>query len=88
RAAFPAPRDVLRGSLEQVMGLAPERITQHTVPYDFSGSPTITLPSGFDADGMPLAVQFAGRHLDEALLCRIGTTIERATDWHLRHPIP
>lgn len=87
-AAFPASRDVLRGSFEQVIGLQPERVTRYTAPYDFSGSPTITLPSGFDADGMPLAVQFAGRHLDEALLCRIGTTIERATDWHLRHPIP
>jgi amidase len=88
RAAFPAPREALRGSLEQVMGLAPELTVRFTAPHDFSGSPTITVPCGFDDDGMPLAVQFAGRHLDEALLCRIGHTFEDLTDWHTRHPIP
>lgn len=36
----------------------------------------------------PLAIQFAGHHLDEASLCRIGHTIEQQTDWHTRHPIP
>jgi amidase len=87
-AAFPAPRHALRGSFEQVMSLAPELTTRYTAPYNFSGSPTITVPSGFDADGMPLAIQLAGRHLDEALLCLVGHTIEQNTNWHTHHPIP
>ena len=87
-AAFPAPREALRGTFEDVMGVAPDITLRFTAPYDFSGSPTITIPSGFDADGMPLAAQFAGRHLDEALLCRIGHALEQLTDWHTRHPIP
>jgi amidase len=87
-AAFAAPRDALRGSMEEVLGLAPAFGVRFTAPHDFSGSPTITLPSGFDDDGMPVAVQFAGRHLDEALLCRVGHTFEQLTDWHTRHPIP
>ncbi len=86
--AFPAPRDALRGSFEQVMDLATDFPIRYTAPHDFSGSPTITVPSGFDDDGMPLAVQFAGRHLDEGLLCRIGHALEQVTDWHTRHPIP
>ena len=87
-AAFPAPREELRGSLEQVREVISDLTLNYTVPYDCSGSPTITVPGGFDTDGMPLAVQFAGRHLDEALLCRIGNTLEQASDWHQRHPIP
>ncbi|MBM12367.1 MAG: Asp-tRNA(Asn)/Glu-tRNA(Gln) amidotransferase GatCAB subunit A [Chloroflexi bacterium] len=52
-----------------------------TVPYDFSGSPTISLPCGKNSDGLPLTIQFVGRHLSEPLLCRVGHTFEQTTDW-------
>ena len=86
--AYPAPREALRGSFSQVAGISPKPTLRYTAPYDCSGHPTINLPTGFDIDGMPLAVQFAGRHLNEALLCRIGHTLESVTDWHRQHPIP
>lgn len=49
-----------------------------TVPFDFSGSPTISIPSGFNTDGLPLSIQFIGKHLSEQLLCRVGYTYERS----------
>jgi amidase len=58
----------------------------HTQPFNFSGSPTLSVPCGFSADGLPLSVQFVGRKLSEAMLCRIGHTYEQATPWHLKHP--
>ena len=57
-----------------------------TGPFDFSGSPTITLPGGFAASGLPIGFQLIGRHLDEALLLRAGHCFQQATDWHLRRP--
>jgi amidase len=65
-----------------------DRLTpiQFTAPFDFSGSPTISLPSGFSKDGIPLSVQFVGHHLQEAILCRVGHAYESATEWHLKHP--
>jgi len=51
-----------------------------TVPYDFSGSPSISLPCGKNREGLPLTIQFVGRHLSEPLLCRIGHTFEKTTD--------
>jgi amidase len=36
--------------------------------FDFSGSPTITLPNGTASNRMPLSVQLVGRHLSEDLL--------------------
>lgn len=57
-----------------------------TAPFDFSGSPTITLPAGFASSGVPIGFQLVGRHLDEALLLRAGHTFQKATDWHLRRP--
>lgn len=57
-----------------------------TVPADLGGTPTITLPSGFSSDNLPLSVQFMGRHLSEPMLCRIGHACEEATGWYKRHP--
>jgi amidase len=57
-----------------------------TAPFDFSGSPTLSLPCGFSGEGLPLSLQLVARHLEEALLCRAGHAYERATDWHSAHP--
>jgi amidase len=59
----------------------------HTQPFNFSGSPTLSVPCGFSADGLPLSVQFVGRKSSEAMLCRIGHAYEQATPWHLKHPV-
>jgi len=58
----------------------------HTKPFNFSGSPTLSVPCGFSADGLPFSVQFVGRSLSEATLCRVGHAFEQATQWHTRHP--
>jgi amidase len=55
-------------------------------PFNFSGSPTLSVPCGFTADGLPLSAQFVGRKLSEAMLCRIGHAYEQATPWHSKHP--
>jgi amidase len=65
-----------------------DEVLRFTAPFDMSGSPTITLPGGFDGAGMPIGFQLVGRHLDEALLVRAGHAFQRATDHHLRHPMP
>ncbi len=64
--------------------LAP--ILKFTAPYDFSGSPTLSLPCGFAETGLPLSVQLVGRHLEEATLCRAGHAYQGATDWHRQRP--
>lgn len=57
-----------------------------TAPSNFSGSPTLSVPSGFDDDGLPHSLQLIGRHGDEALLCRVGHAYEEATPWRSRRP--
>ncbi len=61
-------------------------LLQFTAPFDFSGSPTLSLPGGFTQNGIPLGFQLVGRHLDEALLCRAGHAYQGITDWHERRP--
>jgi amidase len=58
----------------------------HTKPFNFSGSPTLSVPCGFSADGLPLSVQFVGRRASEAMICRVGHAFEQASTWRSRHP--
>jgi aspartyl-tRNA(Asn)/glutamyl-tRNA(Gln) amidotransferase subunit A len=37
--------------------------------------------SGLSPEGLPLAVQFAGRYDDEATLLRVAGAFEGATEW-------
>ena len=61
-------------------------LLRFTCIFDMTGSPTITLPCGFTAEGMPVAFQFVARHMEEDLLFRAGYAYQQATDWHQRHP--
>ena len=61
-------------------------ILRYTVPFDFSGSPALTLPNGTDAVNMPTSMQIIGPALSEPVVFRAGAAYQAATDWHCRHP--
>ena len=63
------------------------RLLRFTCPFDSSGNPTITMPGGFTALGLPIGFQLVGPHLSEALLVRAGAAFQSATDWNRRHPV-
>lgn len=78
-------------SLEQMSsyGSDPEKllsIIRFTAPFDLSGTPTITLPNGFDKNGLMTSMQLAGPRLSEDILIRGGHAFQRATDWHTSEP--
>jgi aspartyl-tRNA(Asn)/glutamyl-tRNA(Gln) amidotransferase subunit A len=53
--------------------------------FDYTGMPALSLPAGF-AQGMPCAVQLAGRHWDDGLVLAVGSAFQRATRFHLASP--
>jgi len=61
-------------------------LIRYTAPFSMSGHPSLTVPAAFTAAGLPVGVQFVGRHLGEAAIVRVGRAFQRATDWHRRHP--
>ncbi len=61
-------------------------LLRFTAPFDMSGSPTITLPCGFSAAGLPVGFQLVGPQLSEGLLLRAGHAYQQATAWHAMHP--
>lgn len=56
------------------------------LPFNLNGYPALSLPCGISPAGMPLGLQLVGRPLSEPLLILCGTTFERETEWHSRHP--
>ncbi|WP_158292077.1 amidase [Paracraurococcus ruber] len=61
-------------------------LTRNTKVVNYLGLPALSLPAGFDARGLPLAVQLIGRPGGEAVLLRAGEAYQRRTDWHRRLP--
>lgn len=62
-------------------------ILRFTAPFNLTGYPTITIPAAFDEAGLPVAVQLAGRPLEEGLLLRVAHAFQQRTDWHMRRPV-
>jgi aspartyl-tRNA(Asn)/glutamyl-tRNA(Gln) amidotransferase subunit A len=58
----------------------------YTMPFNLTGNPAISLPCGFDAAGMPLAIQLIARPGDDAGLLRVAAAFERARPWVQRRP--
>ena len=61
-------------------------IMQFTGVPSLAGLPALSLPVGFDPDGMPVGMQIIGRPFDESMLFRIGHAYQGETDWHTRAP--
>ena len=57
-----------------------------TAPFSLTGSPAISVPCGFNSEGLPIGLQIAGRAWDEAMVLGIGAAYERAAGWRERHP--
>ena len=57
-----------------------------TYPFSLANVPAISVPAGFGTDGLPLALQIAGKPFREEVVLRIAHAYEQATPWHARHP--
>jgi amidase len=62
------------------------RFTPYTPPWNHTGQPAASVPTGFTPDGVPLAVQLVGRPGDEATLLSLAAQLEAARPWADRRP--
>jgi aspartyl-tRNA(Asn)/glutamyl-tRNA(Gln) amidotransferase subunit A len=72
----PAP---LASEAEAVMVL----LARNSIPWSFGWFPTLNVPSGLTAAGLPCSVQFVATHFQDGLLLTIGAAYERATPLEL-----
>ncbi|MBS0561074.1 MAG: amidase [Proteobacteria bacterium] len=61
-------------------------VSANTRPFNYLGLPAISIPCGFDPNGLPIGLQLAARPFGEARLLKVADAYQRDTDWHLRRP--
>lgn len=57
-----------------------------TIPHNLAGVPAMSVPAGFNKDGLPLGIQLVGRYYDELTLYQAGYAFEQATLYHTQKP--
>ena len=55
-------------------------------PYNYLGLPAISVPCGFDPNGLPIGLQLAGRPFAEARILKVADAYQRDTDFHRQRP--
>jgi aspartyl-tRNA(Asn)/glutamyl-tRNA(Gln) amidotransferase subunit A len=57
-----------------------------TIPVNLAGLPGLSLPCGFDAQGLPIGLQMVSNVLREDILLQTAYAYEQSTEWHKRSP--
>jgi aspartyl-tRNA(Asn)/glutamyl-tRNA(Gln) amidotransferase subunit A len=54
--------------------------------FNATGQPSISIPCGFDRDGLPIGLLLSGRVGDDTGVLRAARAYEAATPWHTKRP--
>lgn len=73
-----------RGALRSFLGST--AYVCYTAVWNLTGQPAASVPAGFDADGLPRAVQLVARPHDEATLLVLAAQLEAARPWAQDRP--
>jgi aspartyl-tRNA(Asn)/glutamyl-tRNA(Gln) amidotransferase subunit A len=55
-----------------------------TIPVNLAGTCGISVPAGFNDDGLPIGMQLIGKPFGEETILRAAYAFEQNTDWHKR----
>jgi aspartyl-tRNA(Asn)/glutamyl-tRNA(Gln) amidotransferase subunit A len=58
-----------------------------TYPFNLTGLPAISVPCGFDRDGLPIGLQIAAAPFREPLVLQVAHAYEQAHEWKDRFPV-
>jgi aspartyl-tRNA(Asn)/glutamyl-tRNA(Gln) amidotransferase subunit A len=58
----------------------------YTISVNLAGLPALSLPCGFDSEGLPIGMQIVGKHFDESTVLSVADAYEQSTEWHTKKP--
>jgi aspartyl-tRNA(Asn)/glutamyl-tRNA(Gln) amidotransferase subunit A len=89
RTALPVGFDAANDEVEVdgvKSGITRQGWTSYQYPFNLTGHPALSLPSGFGTDGLPTAVQIVGKWGAESDTLRLGALLEQARPWAQHRP--
>ncbi|PZW50836.1 aspartyl-tRNA(Asn)/glutamyl-tRNA(Gln) amidotransferase subunit A [Humitalea rosea] len=89
RTALAADFDAADGQIEidgEACGITRQGWTSYMYPFNLTGHPALTIPSGFAGDGLPTAVQLVGPWGGDMSLLRLGALLEQDRPWAQHRP--
>ena len=73
---------------DQARDESPATTFRNTTVFDLSHQPSISVPAGLDAEGLPTGLMVSCAQGADALVLRIGHAYQSATSWHTLAPAP
>jgi aspartyl-tRNA(Asn)/glutamyl-tRNA(Gln) amidotransferase subunit A len=89
RTALPVEFDAAHDEVEVdgvPCGITRQGWTSPQYPFNLTGHPALSVPSGFGTDGLPTGLQIVGRWGAEADVLRLGALLEQARPWAGHRP--
>lgn len=89
RTALPADFDAAWGQVVvdgEECGITRQGWTSYCYPFNLTGHPAASFPSGWGADGLPTAVQVIGPWWSDESVLRLGAVLEQDQPWAHRRP--
>ncbi|HYZ91218.1 MAG TPA: amidase [Actinomycetota bacterium] len=74
RAEGPMPTDVEGRKIKPMQSI-------FTYPFNISGHPAVSVPCGFDADGLPVALQIVARRHEDHVALQLAAAFEQTQPW-------
>jgi len=59
----------------------------YTIPANLAGIPAMSIPCGFDRNGLPVGLQMVAKPFAEETIFRAAYTYEQNTTWHTKKPV-
>jgi len=72
--------------IDDLAAIAKTYNQQCRLVFNVTGTPAISVPTGFTASGIPLAMQIAGHSFGEPMVYRVAQAYEAATGFADRRP--
>jgi len=69
------------------LGRETARLIEFTRPFSFLGLPSLAVPAGFSADGLPMAVQLVAGPWQEEVLLDVAEALQPVLGWSQRRPV-
>ena len=89
RTAIPADFEAASGQVEvdgEECGITRQGWTSYCYPFNLTGHPAASFPSGWGADGLPTGVQVIGPWWSDESVLRVGAVLEQDLPWGDRRP--